>query len=70
MATRILLRSRADGCFVAGILTWCPSADGAHEFPKAQFADDFARERALKKIEIIVIRDKGPPLHILLDRGS
>jgi hypothetical protein len=67
MATRILLRSRQNGLFVSGALTWSPTSQQAHEFPSAHAADDFARENGLKRMEIVVLREKGLLLRISLD---
>jgi hypothetical protein len=70
MATRILLRSRADGRFVSGVLAWSSDSKHAHEFQNAQAADSFAREHSLRKMEIVVIRETGPQLRIPLDRAA
>lgn len=70
MSTRIVLRSRSDGLYVSGALTWSSHIAQAETFPNAQAADDFARSHRLKQMEIIVHRETGADLHIPLDRLS
>jgi hypothetical protein len=67
MATRILLRSREDGRFVSGDLTWSPQLAQAELFPNALSAEQFARDHGLKQMEIIVMREKMTDLRIPLD---
>ncbi len=67
MAIRVLLRSRADGLFVSGAAGWSSHSAKARVFANARTAKEFATERELKDMEIIVIRDKGPELRIPLD---
>jgi hypothetical protein len=67
VATRILLRSRKDGLFVSGALTWSPRLAQAELFPNALAAQQFARTHGLKQMEIIIMREKMTDLRIPLD---
>lgn len=68
MATRILLRSRKDGLFVSGERTWSPRLAEAELFPNALSAEQFARAHKLKRMEIIIMREKMTDLRIPLDQ--
>ena len=70
MTTRILLRSRPKGLFVAGGLGWTRAAAHADVFPNARAADEFVRSHGLKGMEIVVLRGSGPPMRIPVDRNE
>jgi hypothetical protein len=70
MTTRILLRSRPNASFVSGGLDWSPFAAHADVFPNARAANEFVRSHGLKGMEIVVLRESGPPLRVPVDRIS
>ena len=67
MVTRIFLRSREDGRFVSGDLTWSQQLAQAELFPNALSAEQFARTHKLKRMEIIIMREKMTDLRVPLD---
>jgi hypothetical protein len=68
MATRILLRSRPKALFVSGGLDWSAFAAHAEVFPNARAADEVVRSHGLKGMEIVVLRESGPPMRIPVGR--
>ena len=62
--TRILIRSRINGRYVASTGEWSESSKAALAFGRAIDAEAFVRERNLQNMELMIIRDGGATVRI------
>jgi hypothetical protein len=63
---RILVRSAESKTYLAPENRWCEQSHLARRFPSALDAELFCRAEGLSRMELIIHREKHPPLIIAL----